>query len=88
MSLQPGDRVAGYTIERLIGRGGMGAVYLARHARLQRAAALKVMVPELAEDDAYIERFVRESQLAASLEHPNVVPIYDADEATACCSSR
>jgi serine/threonine-protein kinase len=75
-----GDTLAGYTVERLLGRGGMGAVYLATHQRLRRAAALKVLVPELAEDEAFRERFIRESELAASLEHPNVVPIYDADE--------
>jgi serine/threonine-protein kinase len=58
----------------------MGAVYLATHQRLGRQAALKVLVPELAEDDVFRQRFIRESQLAASLDHPNIVPIYDADE--------
>src|SRR5262245_53114691 len=58
----------------------MGAVYLATHQRLRRRAALKVLVPELAEDELFRERFIRESELAASLEHPNVVPIYDAGE--------
>jgi serine/threonine protein kinase len=75
-----GDTLAGYTVERLLGRGGMGAVYLATHDRLRRRAALKVLVPELAEDQTFRERFIRESELAASLDHPNVVPIYDADE--------
>jgi serine/threonine-protein kinase len=58
----------------------MGAVYLATHLRLERRAALKVLLPELAEDEGFRERFIRESQLAASLEHPNIVPVYDADE--------
>jgi serine/threonine protein kinase len=78
--LQIGATLAGYTIESLLGRGGMGAVYLATHERLKRRVALKVLVPELADDEAFRERFIRESQLAASLDHPNVVPIYDADE--------
>jgi serine/threonine protein kinase len=77
---QVGDSIAGYTIERLLGRGGMGAVFLATHRRLGRLAALKVLAPEYAGDDVFRERFIRESQLAASLEHPDIVPIYDADE--------
>ena len=58
----------------------MGAVYLATHARLARKVALKVISPELAHDEDFRARFLRESQLAASLDHPNVIPIYDADE--------
>jgi serine/threonine protein kinase len=75
-----GDSIAGYRIEAFLGRGGMGAVYLATHERLQRKVALKVLVPELAADEVFRKRFIRESQLAALLEHPNVIPIYDADE--------
>ncbi len=75
-----GNEVGGYTIEALLGRGGMGAVYLASHRRLKRRVALKVLVAELAADESFRERFIRESELAASLDHPNVVPIYDADE--------
>ena len=75
-----GNEVGGYTIEALLGRGGMGAVYLASHRRLKRRVALKVLVAELAADERFRERFIRESELAASLDHPNVVPIYDADE--------
>jgi serine/threonine-protein kinase len=75
-----GETIAGYRIERLLGRGGMGAVYLATHERLRRQSALKVLVPELAEDERFRERFIRESELAASLDHPNVIPIYHADE--------
>jgi YVTN family beta-propeller protein len=76
-----GTEIAGYRIESVLGRGGMGVVYVARHLRLDRTVALKVVSPELAEDPKFRDRFVRESRLAASLEHPNIVPIHDAGEA-------
>ncbi|HEY7660871.1 MAG TPA: protein kinase [Actinomycetota bacterium] len=76
----PHSEIGGYRIERLIGRGGMSAVYLAEHARLKRKVALKVLSPELARDERFRERFIRESELAASLEDPNVLPIYEAGE--------
>jgi YVTN family beta-propeller protein len=76
-----GTEIAGYRIESVLGRGGMGVVYVARHLRLDRTVALKVVAPELAEDPKFGDRFVRESRLAASLEHPNIVPIHDAGEA-------
>jgi serine/threonine protein kinase len=75
-----GEELAGYRIESLLGQGGMGAVFLATHLRLGRKAALKVLLPEYAADDDFRERFIRESQWAASLDHPNIIPIYDADE--------
>jgi tRNA A-37 threonylcarbamoyl transferase component Bud32 len=75
-----GTELAGYRIEALLGRGGMSVVYRADHARLKRKVALKLLAPELAEDERFRERFLRESQLAASLDHPNVVPVYDAGE--------
>jgi tRNA A-37 threonylcarbamoyl transferase component Bud32 len=75
-----GTVLAGYRIEERIGRGGMSVVYRADHIRLKRKVALKLLAPELAEDAAFRERFLRESELAASLDHPNVVPIYDAGE--------
>ena len=75
-----GETFGGYEIESLLGRGGMGAVYLATHARLERKVALKVIAGELANDPGFRARFLQESQLAASLDHPNVIPIYDADE--------
>jgi serine/threonine protein kinase len=81
IQLADGSLLAGYRVESLIGRGGMGNVYRATHERLGRAVALKVLAPDLADDPVFRERFIRESQLAASLEHPNVVPIYDAGEA-------
>jgi serine/threonine-protein kinase len=78
--VNPGDEFGPYTIESVLGRGGMGTVYLATHARLERKVALKVIAAELAGDSEFRVRFLRESQLAASLDHPHVIPIYDADE--------
>ena len=78
--IELGSVFRGYRVDAVLGQGGMGAVYLATHVRLQRRAALKVLLPELAADEGFRERFIRESQLAASLEHPNIVPVYDADE--------
>src|ERR671936_1051409 len=75
-----GTELAGYRIERVLGRGGMSVVYLAHDPRLKRNVALKLLAPELAEDDRFRVRFLRESQLAASLDHPNVVPVYEAGE--------
>jgi YVTN family beta-propeller protein len=76
-----GEEVAGYRIEELIARGGMGVVYRATHVGLDRPVALKVIARELAERRGFRERFLRESRLAARLEHPSVVPIYDSREA-------
>jgi streptogramin lyase/predicted Ser/Thr protein kinase len=76
-----GSTIAGYRIERLLGHGGMGRVYLAEDTRLGRKVALKLLDPELADDQRFRDRFTRESRLAASLDHPNVVPIYEAGEA-------
>jgi predicted Ser/Thr protein kinase len=75
-----GTDLAGYRIERLLGRGGMGVVYLAEDVRLARKVALKLLAPELAEDVRFRKRFLRESRLAASLDHQNVIPIYEAGE--------
>ena len=75
-----GTEFAGYRIEGLIARGGMGVVYRAEHPRLGATIALKVMDPELAMDEAIRERFVREARAAARVRHPNIVPIYDAGE--------
>src|SRR5919202_1053570 len=80
MALAPGTQLGPYAIERLLGRGGMGEVYLATQERPHRPVALKLLAPALADDRAFRERFVRESELAASLDHPNVVPIYEAGE--------
>lgn len=59
----------------------MGIVYVAEHLRLKRKVALEVLAPELAEDQLFRERFIHESELAASLDHPNIIHIYDAGEA-------
>ena len=75
-----GETFGGYTIESVLARGGMGTVFLATHERLARKVALKVIAAELARVDDFRARFLRESQLAAALDHPNVIPIYDADE--------
>ena len=75
-----GTEFIGYRIEALLGQGGMGVVYRAFDLRLKRSVALKFVAPELAEDESFRERFLHESELAASLEHPNVVPIHDAGE--------
>ena len=75
-----GSEVAGYRIEALIARGGMGVVYRATHLGLDRPVALKVIARELADRGGFRERFLRESRLAARLEHPSVVPVYDSRE--------
>ncbi len=75
-----GSTLGGYRIEALIARGGMGVVYEATHLALERPVALKVIARELAEKEGFRDRFLRESRLAASLDHPGVVPILDARE--------
>ncbi|MBL0938515.1 MAG: serine/threonine protein kinase, partial [Gemmatimonadaceae bacterium] len=69
-----------YTLQRELGRGGMGIVLLARDERLDRSVALKVLPPTLAEDPNTRERFLREARMAAQLSHPNIVPVFTADE--------
>ena len=71
---------ASYQIDHLLGRGGMGEVYLATHRILERRVALKLLAPELAADKQFRERFLSESRLAASLDHPNVVTVYEAGQ--------
>jgi YVTN family beta-propeller protein len=78
--VEPGAEFLGYRIEERIGQGGMGVVYRAYDLRLRRTVALKLVTPELAVDERFRERFVRETELAMALEHPNVVPIHDAGE--------
>src|SRR5919204_2955054 len=75
-----GSEFASYRIRGVLGRGGMSVVFRADNLRLGNEVALKVMSVELSEDDAFRERFVRESRLAASINHPNIIPIYDAGE--------
>ena len=78
--LQQGDVFAGHRIVGVAGRGGMGVVYRAVQLDLDRAVALKLIAPHLAEDVGFRERFERESRLAASIDHPNVIPIYYTGE--------
>jgi hypothetical protein len=80
-TLEPGSELGAYKIEGLLGKGGMGLVYQASHSLLGRKAALKTLAADLAEDGDFRERFIRESQLIASIDHPNIIPIYDAGEA-------
>jgi serine/threonine protein kinase len=76
-----GDTLAGYRIDAFVGSGGMGEVYRAFDMRLNRNVALKVLIPRLADDEDFRQRFLHESRLAASLDHPNVIPVYEAGEA-------
>ncbi|WP_433254917.1 serine/threonine-protein kinase [Streptosporangium sp. CA-135522] len=76
-----GQEVAGYHVEDIIGKGGMAVVYLAVDSRLNRRVALKILNPLLGEDDRFRQRFVLESRTVASIDHPNIIPIYEADSA-------
>jgi predicted Ser/Thr protein kinase len=78
--LPSGAHFGGYVIEGVAGRGGMGVVYRARQLRPSRIVALKVISPELAGDSGFRERFERESEIAASIEHSNVIPVYEVGE--------
>jgi serine/threonine protein kinase len=75
---EPGTEIAGYRIESFIGRGGMAVVYRAEDMRLGRKVALKLLTPQLADSEQFRQRFIRESRLAASLDHPNIIPIFEA----------
>ncbi|MGW1541595.1 serine/threonine-protein kinase [Streptomyces sp. NPDC002309] len=75
-----GQQIAGYRIEQVIGRGGMAVVYRARDLRLDRTVALKLIAPERARDDTFRRRFAHESRVAAAIDHPHIVPIFEAGE--------
>jgi serine/threonine-protein kinase len=77
----PGSQIAGYQLVEQIGRGGMAVVYRARDTRLDRWVALKILAPDLARDEVFRQRFIRESRAAAAVDHPNIIPIFDAGEA-------
>lgn len=79
--LIPGTRLAGYLLEEEIGRGGMAVVYRAYDDRLDRRVALKVLAPALALDEAFRKRFIQESRAAASVDHPHIIPVFDAGKA-------
>src|SRR5262249_60082071 len=78
LPVNAGDKLGPYRIESVLGRGGMGTVYLATHARLERRVALKLIAPDLADDPDFRARFLRESRLGASLDPPPAVPVSDA----------
>jgi len=80
MPLHDGDIFAGYTIQRLLGAGGMGEVYLARHPRLPRLDALKILSMDATGDEEFRARFIREAELAATLWHPHIVGVHDRGE--------
>jgi eukaryotic-like serine/threonine-protein kinase len=80
MAMSVGTVVAGYTIEAVLGSGGMGTVYRAKHPSLPRSDALKILSEELSRDDEIRTRFLREADLAATLDHPNIVTVYDRGE--------
>lgn len=77
MAFSPGQVFAGYTIESVLGTGGMGSVYLAKHPRLPRKDALKLLSSALSTDESFRIRFEREADLAARLIHRNIVAVYD-----------
>jgi serine/threonine protein kinase len=81
MTVAIGSQFAGYRLDEEIGRGGMGIVYRARELALDRPVALKLIAPELARNPSFRDRFLRESRLAASIDHPGILPVYAAGEA-------
>lgn len=80
MAMSPGTIVGGYRIIRKLGAGGMGSVYLAAHPSLPRTDALKILSSELSRDPEFRARFEREANLAAGLDHPNIVSVYNRGE--------
>src|SRR5687767_14852862 len=82
MELKPGTVFAGHRIEGVVGRGGMGVVYRALQLDLERIVALKVIGPEMLDDEIMRERFVREAKAGARIDHPNVIPVHYAGEET------
>jgi serine/threonine protein kinase len=75
-----GKQIAGYLVESEIGRGGMAVVYRTRDLRLDRTVALKLLAPELARSDTFRKRFTHESRVAAAIDHPHIVPVFEAGE--------
>jgi serine/threonine-protein kinase len=81
-SFAPGSRVAGYLLEEQIGQGGMAVVFRAHDERLDRTVALKILAPTLAADEAFRQRFIRESRAAAAVDDPHIIPVFEAGEAS------
>ncbi|MGE0434840.1 MAG: protein kinase, partial [Planctomycetota bacterium] len=79
-----GTRLGEYTVRRELGRGGMGAVFEADHAILQRSYAVKLLLPQVQNNEAYQQRFFREARKAASVNHPNVVNVVNAGHYEEC----
>src|SRR5262252_2575390 len=77
-----GSRIAGYLLEEQIGQGGMAVVFRAHDERLDRTVALKILSPTLAADDAFRQRFIRESRAAAAVDDPHIIPVFEAGEAS------
>ena len=77
-----GSRVAGYRLEGQIGRGGMAVVFRARDDRLGRLVALKILAPAMAADKTFQQRFISESRAAAAVDHPHIIPVFEAGEAS------
>src|SRR5450432_4063326 len=80
MPLSHGDQIGQYTVVSLLGQGGMGEVYRARDAKLNRDVAIKVLPAALAKDARYMARFEREAQVLASLNHPNIATVYGIEQ--------
>ncbi|MER7706607.1 serine/threonine-protein kinase [Kitasatospora sp. NPDC097605] len=76
-----GRRVAGYRLESEVGRGGMAVVYRAKDLRLGRTVAVKLLAPELSRNEVFRQRFIHESQAAAAIDHPHIIPVFEAGEA-------
>ncbi len=81
-SFAPGSRIAGYLLEEQIGQGGMAVVFRAHDERLDRTVALKILAPALAADEAFRQRFIRESRAAAAVDDPHIIPVFEAGEAS------
>jgi serine/threonine-protein kinase len=77
---RPGSTVGGYLLEEQIGQGGMAVVFRALDERLKRTVALKILAPALAGDEAFRQRFIRESRTAASVDDPHIIPVYEAGD--------
>src|SRR5947209_17413356 len=78
--LRAGTQIGAYTVDGMIGRGGMGVVYRGSQASLGRVVALKLLSSELSKDDRFRERFRREATFQAAIEHPNIVPVYETSD--------